>query len=119
MVFLIFHCEVVMEKHILDSLYFRALDLKPNAQCAVSLSFWNKKKKEWRHPDPKDVPEEYVGQVKAVYYEVSGISIAPPGKRLFVLRTAFFEVIATRVTILGYCDIPNERVTLKDCTLIP
>ena len=108
-----------MKKHIWDRLYFNVLKLKPSADCAVSLSFWNKKKKEWRYPHLQDIPIGYIGQVKGVYYEVSGVSIAPPGKRRFVVRTAFLEVTATGVTILGYCDTPGERVTLKDCTLVP
>jgi|13_taG_2_1085334.scaffolds.fasta_scaffold00019_96 hypothetical protein len=104
-----------MNKLIYNELVYQVLELKQVPASGVSLSFFHKKKKEFRYPCIQDIPDNYSGLVKATFYEVGGVEIAPPGKARWIIRVAFFQVTPEEVTLMGYADNCREDVSLEEC----
>jgi len=109
-----------MKNTTYSAIYSAVQRCKPSttASLAVAISFYHKKKKEYRYMDAKDVPADYCGSARAVYYHCGGMAFAPPGARVKVVRTLIVSVTPEGVYALGYCDSSNVVDTLEECTTI-
>jgi len=86
--------------------------------CAISIAFYNKKKREYRHPNRKHIPYGWEGRVKAIYWlALPEVRTAPVGSlaHVYVLRVCFFQVTSQYVTFLGWHDTQDPNIGLEDC----